>query len=297
MRVMSDYFQEKIARSMTGREYLRKLTKDQLEELQADALRAYWGVEEKDREDLLYYCRDQVQSFIAEPFREDVHGTFTIERVDDKTHEVEETISYTCRAIRGEIQREVKWTNRNGEIDEIKKFRIEITVPNAFWPEVRKRHQFTEQRQCYEAKIETAAATEVTSPAKRLEESLKRKFKEFVGQPELENLKGDRIGYKLSLDAYRNIDMLHVSVQTKYRAPVGRSLTWQMTHPSRKVTGVVNFKGTRFYLEPFGVNDQSLHPENKSPDDSPHTFVYDSWLLPESGFVFHLLPPGKGTTS
>lgn len=297
---MSKYFQGKIARSVVGRDYLAKLTKPELETLQADTLRHYWEIEEKDdRPDLLVYCRDQVESFIAEPFREDVHGTFTVKRTSRDYYDVEETISYTCRAIRGEIQREVKWTTRSEEIKEFQKFKIELKLPNEIWQQFRAKHPGAKQIEIYEMK--TANSGDSNDEAEEGDKwDVRRKFQEFVTgwvRPKMQKLKGDRVGYRLDLAVYKNIDKLHVTVQTKYQAPSGRSLTWQMTHPSRKVTGVVNFEGSRFYLETFGVCDQNFHPEDKKADDSPQTFVYDSWLLPESGFVFHFLPPLDGLTT
>ncbi len=302
IRVMSNYFQGKIAKSMIGREYLTKLTKGQLRELQADAVKAYWDVEEKDdRKDLLEYCRDQVESFIAEPFRESVHGTFTVKRKDEKYYEVEETISYTCRAIQRKIQREVKWTTGSGEIGDIQKFRIELTMPTEEWNE--REGKWKKPVEWFEMKPKNPnsganslhVGSEVISGEDGFssgspEDYLRRKHREWW-RPKLRHLTGGCIGYRLDLAHYQSLDKLHVTVQTKYEAPLGRSITWQMTHPSRKVTGVVNFEELSFYLESFGVCDQNLHPESKSAQASPHTFVYDSWLLPESGFVFHFLPP------
>src|SRR5712692_1417439 len=87
VRFMSDYFQRKIAQTMTQEEYLKKLSKDQLEGVQADSLKAYWELEDMDREGTLYdYCKNQVQGYIAKPYRENVKGTYTIESVNDETH-------------------------------------------------------------------------------------------------------------------------------------------------------------------------------------------------------------------
>jgi hypothetical protein len=298
--VMSSYFQTKIARTMTAKEYLKKLERGQLETLQADTLKAYWKLEGIERGGTLYdYCKNQVQGFIAEPFRENIVGIYKIKAVNGNL-EVEERLSYTCRAVRGKIQPDAMWSTRTGEIYNRQEFRVTLEIPDDVWtPEFQQKHPGLERRVVFDQ-----------NDIKPQDKSSQKAYREFVkylrlinAEPKdrnstrLEELEEEgHVGYRVSLENYEDVDGLRIGVQTKYQAPVGRSLTWQMSHPSKNVTGVVIFEGLSFYLETFGVSEKYLHENNKSSEDSPQSFDYDSWLLPESGFVFHLLPQPKLTS-
>jgi hypothetical protein len=306
---MSSYFQTKIAQTMTAQEYLRRLKKEQLETLQADSLKAYWELEDIDREGTLYdYCKNQVQSFIAKPYRENVTGVYTITCVDENTHEVEEILSYTCRAIRGRIQPEIKWSTRKGEIGEVQQFSVRLEIPQHIWNEL----GFQEAHPSIQKVVMDFDQGDIV-PA---EKSIPTAFQKFCNelkntQPKFWNVArnkkrpklmksddGERLVYQLGLESYEDVDELRVCLNIKYKAPVGRSLTWQMSHPSKNVTGVVNFpESQRFYLETFGISEQYLYGKDKLTSDSPQKFEYNSWLLPQSGFVFHLLPRSNGNQS
>jgi hypothetical protein len=297
--VMSNYFQTKIARTMTKQEYLKRLKKEQLETLQVDSLKAYWELEEIDREGLYDYCKNQVQGFIAKPYRENVLGIYTVKSANGKPHEVEESLSYTCRAIRGNIQSEVKWSTRKGEVDDRDvKFKVTLEIPDDIWnePEFQKKHPGVKRVVEFDKEDIKSEEEILETTLASLWNSLTDRNKKPTRLTKLVDL--DRVGYELSLEAYADVDKLHVGLEITYKAPVGRSLTWQMSHPSKNVTGVVIFEGLSFYLETFGVTEQYLHAKNKSPEDSPQKFEYNSWLLPESGFVFHLLPrPGSNSAA
>src|SRR6266404_1238654 len=306
VRFMSDYFQKKIAQTMTQEEYLKKLTMEELERVQADSLKAYWKLEDIDREGTLYdYCKNQVQGFIAKPYRENVKGTYTIESVNSETHEVEEILSYACRAIKKRIQPEIKWSTRKGEIGEVKNFSIRLEIPNDIWDEPEFRHSHPKILE----PVIAFDTHDITAEGECLDSAFQQFWKEFKNKrPEIWkeplNTKppkltktddGENVVYKLSQNSYEDVDNLRVSLFIKYTVPTGRSLTWQMSHPSKNVSGVINFpKCQNFYLETFGLSKQYLHERDKLSGDSPQTFEYNSWLLPESGFVFHLLPRRDG---
>jgi hypothetical protein len=306
---MSSYFQAKIARTIIRRDYLKSLKKEQLETLQADSLKAYWELDDIDREGTLFeYCKNEVQGFIAKPFRENVSGVYTINCIDQNTHEVEEVLSYTCRATRGRIQPEVRWSTRKGEIGDVLQFNIRLEVPKHIWDKPR----FPEAHPGIPEAVMNFDKESIAPKKETLETAFPKFWKEMNDiKPHVLHLLGIktppkltiaddglRVVYQLSLDAYEDVDELRVSLNIKYRAPVGRSLTWQMSHPSKNVDGVVYFPPTQnFFLETFGISEQYLYDKDKLGTDSPQRFEYKSWLLPESGFVFHLLPRLNGDQS
>jgi hypothetical protein len=351
--LMTRFFETKMARSITGREYLRRLKKEQLIELQGDSLRAYWDVDEADIGNLLDYCKDEVQTFVGKPFREDVNGRFMINPINGKPYyEVEERLSFTCRANRGQIQREIRWSTHSAEIGNILKFEVKLTLPKQAWESTYK--EIYPQRELwfrsenqdnvdvgdantlqrlnnwvrttltelgFDTMQNTKSETLPGSPAGETDrpaiapgvsqqaadakseqtgnsgKAIKTKATRLKTSTKLEPLEGKHVGFTLSLEEFKDVDFLHVTVLTKYEAPIGRSVTWQMTDPSKKVKGDIYFPGLTFYLETFGISGQYLQEDDKPPNESPQTFEYNSWVLPECGFVFHFLPQTNSAES
>jgi hypothetical protein len=295
---LSKYFQTKVANTIRGKEYLKTLKPLELEALQADALKALWELEDIGGEDSLYnFAKTKVTGCVAQPYRQNILGRFSIKSTPDRNaYEVEETISYTCRSIRDCIQDELKWATEPDEILRLDNFRITLEIPNELFkdavfleanPVLRNQVEDFDKDEKSEKRnsdsvIKTIISAIWPSSSKRQKE--KKKPAELV-----EYGKGE--GYTLSLKAYQHVDKLDVRLYLRYVAPVGRSFTWQMTHPSKNITGVIVFPPElSFYLETFGVSSDELRWDRKSSTDSPQVFKYNSWLLPDSGFVFHFIP-------
>jgi hypothetical protein len=69
------YFQERLAKTVIEREYLKTLNKPQLISLQTDTLKAFFEVDEIDREEsFLDYFHAKIHGYIASPYREDTNG-------------------------------------------------------------------------------------------------------------------------------------------------------------------------------------------------------------------------------
>jgi hypothetical protein len=294
---LSTYFQSKVAKTMREKEYLKTLKDDELETLQEDTLKALWELEELGGEDGLFnYSKSKVTSFVNKPHRENILALLSIKCTPDgSAYEVEETISYTCRAVKKCIQDALKWTTEKDEIRELQKFKFRLEIPTDLFNDPR----FAEAHPLLRRRVEEFDKDEPPKAAKT--ENIVRKVIRTIWPNTLEKhaenqrpaeLKKyeDGEGYTLSLDAYKNIDKLDVRLYLKYVAPVGRSFTWQMTHPSKNVTVIIIFPQQLFlYLDTFGVSSDHLHRDRELDKDSPQILRYNSWLLPESGFVFHFI--------
>jgi hypothetical protein len=300
---LSKYFQTKVANTIREQGYLRTLKLPELESLQENALKALWELEELGGEDGLFnYSKTKVTSFVAQPYRENILGLVSIKCTAD-AYEVDETISYTCRAVKKSIQDVIKWTTEKDEIHSLDKFKIRLAVPTDLFnePGFREAHPLL-RKPVYEFDMEK-------KPEAAQGENILRRITNAIWPNSLQEENDDRPpaaleeykegnGYILSLKAYQHVDKLDVSLYLKYRAPIGRSLTWQMTHSSKNVTVILIFpKDFVLYAETFGVSPEHLRKDRELAKNSPQIFRYNSWLLPESGFVFHLIRRQSDSTS
>jgi hypothetical protein len=308
---LSKYFQTKVANTIRGKEYLKTLKNLELETLQADALKALWELEDIGGEDGLYnYAKTKVTACIAQPYRENILGLIEIklspEAAACDAYAVEETISYTCRAVRkrehnevkNHIQKGISWTTEKGEIRKLERFRIRLEVPAEIFEDADFKKAHPTIRRAVEVFDKDDPPKAVETMGRKIVHAIwlpniKGNSEETSQPSELKKYEnGD--GYSLSLAAYEDVDKLDVKFYVKYLAPIGRSFTWQMTHPSRNITGLVTFPPElSFHLETFGVSLDHLRKDRDPALDSPQPFRYSSWLLPDSGFVFHFFRPHK----
>jgi hypothetical protein len=291
-RDWSDYFQRKIAKTITQKDYLKTLGKEELVTLQGNTLKAYFELDDVDREgSLLDYCQKQIHGFLGEPYREDTTAFYQVNHLrGENAYLIEETISYTCRAIKNCIQDEVRWTTEAGEIIKLNEFTIRLEIPENIF----KAHGFTDKHPQLKERVVVFDMKDVSEEEKKVTGMFRKLSALLSGDkkgeepPRLESYEGEGgTGYILKLKAYQDIDKLRISIKIQYTAPFGRSLTWSMTHPSKKVTGIICFPpNTTFSLDTFGVKPTDLHRERRALS---FTLKYDSWLLPRSGFTFHLV--------
>jgi hypothetical protein len=301
---MSNYFQKKIAKTIVQRDYLGTLERNELQTLQGHVLKAIYILDDVNHEDtLLEYCQQKIHGYIADPYREDVLGVFKIDYTPDKKkYEIQETISYTCRAINQCIQDAVRWTMEKGEISELINFEITLTFPQEEFdkPEFRKRHS------CLKDLTEPEIRVTMKND-KYVEKGVKNKknvnavndfwedfwawYVKYLGRKEEEPFKWKEYtkgeGFSLGLEPFKDIDKVKVKFWVKYHAPLDRSSTWSMAYPSKKVIGIIVYPPeTDFYLDPFGVKRGHIQTEQQG---TTFTLRYDSWMLPQSGFTFHLV--------
>jgi hypothetical protein len=258
------YFQERLAETIIGRNYLKTLSKPQLISLQTDTLRAFFQVDEIDREEsLLGYFLTKIQGYIASPYRLDTSGIATVRLSEDKrTFLVEETISYKCRKVGGSIQNEVSWVYSKDLIKNIEEFHIQLEIPEGLYqaPDFQARHPAI-------SGIQTTYDMKVKDGSKLIPDA-------------------NGAGFTLPLDDYRDIDGLYVEVHVKYVVGCGWPFTWGMSHPSKNLTLTVNYpEDFDLEMNAFGIQDDEYHEEKRK---GLYVLRYDSWLLPSMGLYYHL---------
>ena len=81
------YFQERLGEVVTQRNYLNTLGNEELIALQTATLKAFFKVEDIDREgSLLNFFHSRIHKLIASPFRENIASILQIERDTDPTY-------------------------------------------------------------------------------------------------------------------------------------------------------------------------------------------------------------------
>lgn len=314
-RDWSNYFQKKIAKTIVQKDYLSTLESNELRTLQGNVLKAIYVLDDVNHEDtLLEYCQQKIHGYIADPYREDVLGFFNIAYTQDmQQYVIEETISYTCRAINKCIQNEVRWTMEAGEILDLSEFEIILKFPQQEFdkPEFRKRHSCLKDLREPELRISLENEDgDVVNDTKEANNSSDAKAPEANDLNELGHfwqtfwqwcvdhrglisekpLKLDAYtqgkGYSLGLEPFKDIDKVRVKVRVKYVAPLDRSPTWSMAYPSKKITGIIVYPpDTDFYFDSFGIKRGQVQTEKQL---RYFWLRYESWMLPQSGFAFHL---------
>lgn len=253
------YFQERLAETIIKRDYLRNLDQPELLSLQTDTLKAFFQVDDIDRKgSFLEYFHTRIRDFIGSPYREDTHAIMTIDYTDSKDLlEVEDSITYKCRKVGDFIQENIKWFNLPDEVHEVLDFKVLIQIPKNFFqsPEFKTRYpEATEHPIIFEMNNE------------KLEKA------------------DEGIGFKLSLGDYKEIDGLKVKMYARYRVKQDRFLVWKMTSPSNRLMLIFNYPPElEFSIESFGIEPDDLEEESKK---GFHSIKYDSWLLPNNGFIF-----------
>ncbi|HWN09931.1 MAG TPA: hypothetical protein VNO50_11830 [Pyrinomonadaceae bacterium] len=253
------YFQERLAETIVKRDYLRTLDEPELLSLQTDTLKAFFQVDDIDRKgSFLEYFHTRIRDFIGSPYREDAYAIMSITHTDSRDLlQVEDSITYKCRKVGDFIQDDIMWFNEPGEVKEVLDFKVVVQIPKNFFqsPEFKTRYpQATEHPIVFERNDERLEAAD------------------------------EGIGFKLSLNDYKDIDGLKVKIYAKYIFEKNRFLVWKMTHPSNRLMMTFTYPADLdFSIESFGIASNDLEQESK---DGFHSLKYDSWLLPDNGFIF-----------
>jgi hypothetical protein len=269
------YFQERLAEVVTQRNYLRSLGKDELVGLQTATLKAFFEVEDIDREgSLLNYFHSRVQRVIAEPFRESLSFVVKYAKSQDANKlVVDESVSYTCRRVGGRIQKQISWMPEPEEY-EVQSVAIKLEVPAS-----------------HASAIEAASQNE--KPVKRDDGSLVFEIENKA----LEKYKKDE-GYVFPLDKFKDCDGMRITVTSTYLISKDRFTTWTMSHPTKGCNFSASYPDELTIIhEALGnIADLDLEIVNRPGLFSVHC---NTWMLPNSGFVFQLRPkssqvPTKG---
>lgn len=260
-RDWQEYFQKQIANTIIQRHYLNSLNQPQLIDLQIDTLKAYFKLEDIDREGrFLEFFQGKIRRYIAEPYREDTTGVVAINYLDEQSFIVEETFTYKCRKVGDYIQDAVRWGYENAnEIDRIESFKITVRVPQNFF-----------QSPDFKAKYPFISSQEKEYDKDNSDKDLQAWDK--------------GIGYTLSLMQYKEIDGLFIKVQVRFVIPIYRMLSWYMAHPTKNLKATIKYPPDRkIQVITFGL-DQNELDEVDSPE--LYTLTYGSWVLPINGLAF-----------
>jgi hypothetical protein len=92
-------------------------------------------------------------------------------------------------------------------------------------------------------------------------------------------------GYIFSLERFRDFDGLKVTVVTRYLLAKDRFTSWTMTHPSKAFNFAISYPEqlTLVYESLGNISISELDIVQRSGQFSAR---YDSWILPDSGFVY-----------
>jgi hypothetical protein len=262
LRDWNDYFMERLRDAIIHQSYLKRLDPLALRDLIGRAFRAQLdnpSISADNKAGFLDYFFSDIQQFIGEPFRENVVAEFTARRQAGGRLLIEDNLTYICRESKGEIQKEVRWSNEEGEIENISLLRISVRRSNSKTESV-----------LYDSQDPTDLARKPLSAQSLLvEEKI----------PE-----ADRV------------DGLLVMVSAKYVIRADRFQYWTMSHLTKNLSLSLRFpEDYDVQLATFGMKEESL-ATFKGLD---HRSVrYTSWLLPDTGmsWTFNSRPAIQPTT-
>jgi hypothetical protein len=264
------YFQERIADTIIQREYLKTLDQSELISLQTNSLKAFFKVDDIDRKDsFLDFFHRKIQNSIGSPYREDINEILSITFSEDKKfYIIEETLSYRCRKVGDSIQDRVQWfTSRETDSDTIEDFQITVQIPQNFFQSSEFKARFPK-----------------ISGAEKVFDMKDNKDGKLIPREEA-------MGYALSLDEYTEIDELIIKFHIKYNVSIGYPIAWRITQSSKNLTITVNYPMEfKIDVNIFGMEESECVEVHRS---GLYIFRYDSWLLANSGLVFHLLNAGE----
>lgn len=255
------YFQERIKETIIEKDYVHQLSQTELMNLVTNALKAYFKVDDIDeKESFLEYFQSRILGFIARPYREDTHGIIHIDYANEEDlFIVNDYTSYKCRKVGKNIQSDVSWFVEPGEIvGSIEEFDIELRMPENFF-----------QSPEYSTRYPDIADG---------------RLKISIEDPRLIKLDG---GYKLSLEKYKQVDGLSITVSAKYKVRRDRFLDWYIVYPSKGLLFTIRYpKELELHRLVFGLNREIIE-ETKL--EGLYTIRSDSWLLPNDGVIYQLL--------
>jgi len=259
------YFQERIADTIIQKNYLERLDKTELINLQTNALKVFFKAENIEREEsLLSFLHTKIHGFIGSPYREGFDGRLSIEYSDDKSaYIVDETTTYKCRTVGEFIQDKVQWAmHKESEVDGLEDFTLTLEIPNNFFQSPEFKTQYPN----------------LADPTLTLTKNDKRLLPSKTG-----------LGYFYPLIDYKKIDGLFVELCVKYRVSPNRDIVWIMSLPTKRFATTVTYPASlKLDATILGVDQRDYHEQSKH---GVYSLSYDAWMLPTTGIMFHLWEP------
>jgi hypothetical protein len=272
------YFNERLREIYVEKAFLKKLGKEELLELQTNTLKAYFNNDAIDYDQSFYnFFRKEVQSFISNPYRENVKIKTVYSEVPGSVKfKCIDNIRFECRSVQGTIQSEIKWCPDSGDsVISVEECFIKITLPNYMTEKERKRIPF------YDKFKNGTLEFYVNVAHPNSQQSTIPQIIILDEEP-----KTGRQGFKLSLDTFSNIDKLSVYVEVHYLTDQGGLVSLQqpcLTH---------NYNLEVEYPETYQLNralfgtlpNQGLIEDFGS---GRYTLEYKSWLMAEQGVAYN----------
>jgi hypothetical protein len=254
------YFETRLSKIVTEKQYLEKLDTDSLIILQTEVLKAYFKNDNIGGSDgFLSFYQKNIQAIIGMPFRVNVQMDLTIEYEDhDRTKvRVTEMLSYTCMSNAGKIQENVCYLPEEGEEFEIVDFEVTLQHDGI-----------------------NALATDTKNGIKKYD------YEGLVAAKACESLTQ---GFNLDIKSH-NHNELGVFIKVQYLFNINKFFSWRMSHPSRNVKVTIKFpKDLSLQREYFS---NATHISNEDIDDDRGTYFLsvNNWLMPDEGLAFQFSP-------
>lgn len=261
------YFHQRLADVVVERKFLRTLGSDELIQLQIQTLKAFFKVEDLDKEGLLLnYFTKRIQRQIAQPFREDANTTIVYKHDPENSNLLlaEETARYTCRRVGLKLQEEVTWMPQPGEY-KTQNIRIVLELP---------------ADEATKLKDSTILASL---------ESVSNDRRRYVVPNAMEASHKRGEGWCFPLSKFQDCDQLEITISATYTINRERFTSWTMAHPTRRFSLVASFpEDLDIWFETLGnISDVEIRAEKKV---GLFSASYSEWVLPGSGVVFQFLP-------
>lgn len=256
---MHEYFQERIQNTIINRNFIKQLSDSEQENLQEQALEAYFGVEELNQEGGFYkFYTQRIREHIGGPFRKGTTFETAIAQLTPDLYKVTDTISYTCKRGSKGLPEEARWTTEQDEIEDLLHLDISARSPNP--GALDDTYSYDKDGSCDPLFI-----------------------KHETGH-----------GYRLPLGKYAVCDELAIKLTATYIVSCQRPFSWSMPILSDSIKGdIVYPENLEIFVDLFGL-DESMLPQKAGlkPENGFYKYriEHKTWLLPDQGFTFHFRP-------
>jgi hypothetical protein len=271
----TEYFEERLASTISKKEFLRTLKDQELDSLLEDIFLSRFKVDRFDANSFLHFFTAKIQRFIGSSFRENVTRSMTIESADtDGFCLVRLDVGYKCRKIAGEsstIQEDVIFRIDKPDIKESpRKYEVTLKTPDDLRTEFSSPLGFPP---CIDGKIVITNSDF---------EKLKLFNKGEMVEPEQG---GNCYKFKISLEDFSDMDGLEIQQYAEYYIPAGRFNSWSMASLSKGVSTIFKYPQDEFECK---VESLGMDTGNQNPVDRPGLYRLDtdSWVLPECGIAY-----------
>jgi hypothetical protein len=274
------YFLERMKELVIDQAYLDTLDKNELLELQNNALKAHFKNTDISREGrFLGFLNDHIYAYINDPYRERVTLEIRYEEGGEGLFVAKDRLSYICRKSKDSIISAIVWHNDPGEIEDVKSLKITVRYPQD-------RGELGEPITIGELTGEEIiifngnGKEEKVEVGKEIKNLLRRESKHSL-------VEGDGLRIKIG-ESYRNIDFMKVTVDAVYVVKSSHLLYWSMNYPTRDFSLTLRFPDS--YIAQAAAFINSEHVGQLADEKGYYSFNYNSWMIPQSGVAWRLIP-------